>query len=543
MTDKADYIIVGGGTAGCILAARLSEDRHARVVVLEAGSRRYNPLLTIPAGETLLLGNRRFDWKFETEPDPTLCGRRITIPRGRLLGGSNAINGMIFVRGQPEDYDEWVRLGATGWSWRDILPFFRRLERWCGGESETRGGSGPIAVGLPRQAEPLCDVYLRAAAEVGYPINLDYNSGVQEGCGVYQATHLEGVRSAVVDHYLRAAMHRPNLKVITNARVYEVVVEGMRCVGVRYRRTGMVRKLRCTCEVILSAGVVQSPQLLELSGIGDEETLRRAGVRINHSLPGVGENFHDHFAARMRWRVLKRVSYNERTRGLALVREIARYAIGRTGVLSLPIAVGFAFLRSSRNEARPDLQYHFAPASYGEGSIRRLEREPGMTLGVYPLRPASRGSIHIASGDPMRAPIIRPNFLSHEADLRRLIDGIRIGRAIATASAFDPYRGTELAPGSSVTSDDELKDFLRSHGDTSYHPVGTCRMGDDAEAVVDPRLRVRGMTGLRVVDASVMPSIVSGNTNAATMMIAEKAAAIICEDRRKGSSNFSSPIP
>ncbi|MCA1297586.1 GMC family oxidoreductase [Stappia indica] len=530
MITECDYAIVGAGAAGCILAARLSEIAGARVLLLEAGARRRSPLLSIPAGETWLLGNPRYDWRFETEPDPSLYGRRLKIPRGRLLGGSNAINGMIFVRGQRADFDDWAEGGAQGWGWDDVLPFFRKLEDWQGGESETRGRGGPIRVELPRQREPLCDVFLEAARQTGFAVNPDYNSGDLEGFGYYQCTQRWGRRASVVEGYLAGARVRANLAVETEATVTGLCFEDRRCTGLRYRRGGERHTVTVMREVILAAGTIGSPQILELSGIGEPGRLMRAGIHVHHALSAVGENLRDHLAARLRWRVGQRVTFNERTRGLALAGQIARYLTTRRGVLSLPIALGFGFVRSTPGEPVPDLQFHFAPASYGPGSTRRLDRHPGMTLGVYPMRPLSRGSVHIASADPLGPPVIEPRFLSEDEDRRRLIAGIRIARRIVAAPAFDGYRGEETAPGAHLWDERSLTDHLRASADTSYHPVGTCRMGSGAGAVVDPCLRLRGLSGLRVVDASVMPSMVSGNTQAATMMIAEKGAAMIREE-------------
>ncbi|MCY1079438.1 GMC family oxidoreductase [Archangium lansingense] len=524
-----DYAIVGAGAAGCILAARLSEEASARVLLLEAGEKSRSPMLSMPCGDTFFIGNPRYDWSFATEPDPTLNNRRLMIPRGRVLGGSNAINGTIFVRGQRDDFDGWARSGAAGWSWDEVLPYFRKLEDWQGGASGTRGAGGPIRVELPRQREILCDTFIEAASQLGYRTNPDYNSGDLEGFGYYQCTHRGGRRVSVVDGYLEGA-RRSNLTTVTSAIVTGLRLDGRRCVGLNYIRDGRAHEVSVTREVILAAGVVCSPQLLELSGIGNPAVLERAGIRVRHALPSVGENFQDHFAARLRWRVRQPVTFNERTRGLSLLREIARYVFDRRGVLSMPIAVGFGFVRSSPSEPVPDLQFHFAPASYGASSQRRLDDRPGMTVGVYPLRPESRGSIHVRSPNPTMPPAIQPRFLSEESDLRRLIAGMRIARQLVSAAAFEPYRGEETRPGPELTSDEELRAHARAQGDTSFHPIGTCRMGSDANAVVDPRLRVHGLDGLRVIDASVMPSMVSGNTQAAAMMIAEKGAAMIRED-------------
>ena len=539
-----DVIVVGGGAAGLLLALRLSEDADRRVTVLEAGRRRRSPLLSIPAGETLLLGNPKYDWRFVTEPDATLDGRSLSIPRGRLVGGSAAINGMIFVRGQRDDFDRWAAMGCEGWSWEDVLPYFRALEDWQGtadgdGAQVTRGAGGPIRVELSREREPMAGLFLEAARQAGYPLDPDYNSGMPDGFALSQVSGRSGRRSSVAGETLNRLRARANVEIIEGAMATGLVLRGRRCLGVSWRRDG-AETTTLARETVLSAGTIGSPHLLQLSGIGEPEALARAGIVCRHALSGVGAGFRDHLAARLRWRVrlppgVHALTFNERTRGPAFLREIARYMLFRRGVLASPIATCVGFARSHPREPVPDLQFHFSPASYpvSAAPTRRLDALPGMTIGVYPMRPEAEGRVHAVSSDPLAPPAIETAFLAPEADRRRLIAGMRIARRIVAQPAFDPVRGEELVPGPGHEDDAALLDHLRACADTSYHPVGTCRMGTGAEAVVDPALRVRGLEGLRVADASIMPTHVSGNTQAATMMIAEKAAALLRAGERE----------
>ncbi len=531
-----DYIIVGSGAAGSILAMRLSKDPNNKVLLLEAGCERKHPLLNIPVGEVLLMGNPKYDWCFETEPDPTLDNRVLSIPRGRLLGGSNSINGMIYVKGQPEDFDSWRNAGNPGWAWSDVVPFFKKLECAPQFHHASRGQRGPIDIGLPGETDTLCDAFITSAVAAGYPANQDYNDGCQEGVGYYQATLKDGQRSSARANYLEPARKRANLKILTNALVTKLRIKNKVCVGVSVRINGELTNFDASKECILSAGTIQSPQVLELSGIGNREILASAGIIPVHHLPGVGENFRDHYSCRLKWRVAQPITFNERTRGLSLLGEVGKYVFKRQGVLSLPIALAFAFIRSRDDEARPDLQYHFAPASYGPGSTRRLDTKPGMTLGLYPLRPESKGSIHLSSPNPTDAPSISPRFLDHPEDIRRLVDGLKIARRIVNQDPLASFCVEEISPGADVVTDEDIVRCIRTQGDTSYHPVGTCKMGNDEYSVVDHRLRVRGIENLRVIDASIMPSMVSGNTNAATLMIAEKGAHMVLEDAHIASS-------
>lgn len=527
MSRTFDVVVVGSGAAGSILAERLSADASTSVLVIEAGVRRRTPLLSVPAAETWLIDNPKYDWCFRTEPDDTLGGRGVSMPRGRVLGGSTAINGMIFVRGAAEDYDAWARQGCAGWGWDDVHPIFRRLET-SEVPGSTRGTSGQIKVGEPRSRHELADAFIRAGISLGYPANPDYNAGHQTGFGYYQVNHERGRRSAPSNTYLERARQRPNVTVETGTLVTRVLFQGDRAIGVETIGAAGVETISCR-EVVLAAGVIQSPRILESSGVGDPAVLARANVRVRWALPGVGENLQDHYAARLRWRVSNTKTFNEASRGLRLAREVGTYLATRRGLLSVPIALAYGFVPAGAPRGRADLQFHFSPASYGEGSARRLDRQPGMTVGVYSLRPRSRGSVHITSSDPNEHPSVNTNFLAERGDLDELIAGVRIARELIATDAFAPYSPREVLPGIGVASDSDVARFVTDRGDTSYHPVGTCRMGVDDTSVVGPDLRVHGIEGLRVIDASIMPTMVSGNTNAAAMMIAEKGADLMLD--------------
>ncbi|HET6184157.1 MAG TPA: choline dehydrogenase [Acetobacteraceae bacterium] len=534
--SEFDYIIVGAGSAGCVLANRLTHDPNCRVLLLEAGPRDRHLYIDMPAGFAKLMNNPRFNWCFETEPDPNVDNRRIPIPRGKTLGGSSSINGMLYVRGNPLDYETWAQLGNRGWSYEAVLPYFKKSEHYEGKGGEARGRGGLLNVAEMRENNEVCDAFIAAGVAEGFPRNPDYNSGDQEGFGYFQVTQKNGRRWSTARAFLDPARARRNLRIETEAQATDLILEGARCVGVRYRQHGQKREARCGGEVILAAGAVKSPHLLELSGIGQPELLSSLGIEVRHALPGVGENYRDHYAPRMNWRVKLRVTLNEQTRGLYLAREVARYFIMQRGVLTYTAGIAYGFIRTRPELEVPDVQYHFAHASYASAASRILDREPGMTMTVYQCRPESKGSIHAKSADPMESPAIRPNFLAEEVDRRVLIDGMKIGRRIINNPAMDRYRAYEMNPGEAVQTDDEWLAFARANGQTTYHVIGTCKMGQDRMAVVDERLRVLGITGLRVADASVMPTMVSGNTNAAVIMIAEKAADMIREDARAGAT-------
>lgn len=528
-----DFIIAGGGTAGCILANRLSADGKHRVLMLEAGQTASSMWISIPAGFSKLLVNPVYNWRFATEPEDNTYGRTIAVPRGKGVGGSTLINGMIYVRGQPQDYDGWEAAGATGWGHAQAERVFRKIENYEPG-GPTRGKNGPMHLEEVAERFPVSDAFLRAAQEDGQPLNPDYNAGDQEGVGYYQVLQHRGRRWSVVDGYMKPAAGRKNLRVECGAHVTRLVFEGKRCVGVTYRKDGQEHTVRARRETLLCLGAVQSPQLLELSGVGNPALLQSFNIPVVHAQPQVGENYIDHFATRMNWRVKDAVTLNEMSRGWRLAQQVARYYTRHTGILTLGTGLVHGFVKSAPGLPTPDVQFFFVHASYANAAERILDRHPGMTIGVAQLRPESVGSIHLKSPDPFAGPSIRPNFLSAQIDRDSLVGGMKVARRIVGQPAMQRYVQAEVSPGADVDTDAQWLDFARRNGQTIYHPIGTCRMGSDAAAVTDVRLRVNGVTGLRVVDASVMPKMVSGNTQAAVMMVAERGAEMILEDAAQG---------
>ena len=529
MRIETDYVVVGAGSAGCVVASRLSEDA-SRVVLLEAGSSDRHPLIHVPAGVGHLLYDRRVNWMYASEQEPGANNRNLHCPRGRVLGGSSSINGMLYVRGNAADYDAWAQLGCRGWTYDEVLPHFKHSERYTGGDPSYRGRGGPMPVEDYRTILPLTHHFVRAAQEAGFPFNPDINGGTQDGVGYSQMTRRGRFRGSTAQTFLREARGRQNLRIETNAVATRLLMRGRRCIGVAFRRGGEDHEVHVAREVILSGGSINSPQLLQLSGIGPAAHLQAHGIEVVHDLPGVGGNLVDHYAVRIVHRIRDLVSINELARGVRLAREIARFAVTGRGALTFGVTSAMVFCESREGLASPDLQLLFTPASYVFGKALVLERDPGMTLAICPTRPRSRGSVMLRSPDPLTAPAIRFNYLTDGDDLRVMRAGFRHGRRILDAPAFQPFDVAETRPGREVQTDDEIDAFARQEGASLYHPVGTCKMGIDAQAVVDPRLRVHGIEGLRVADAAIMPFTTTGNTNAPTIMIGEKAAHMIRQD-------------
>lgn len=527
MAETFDFIIVGAGSAGCVLANRLSADPNHRVLLLEAGPEDRNPWIHIPLGYGKTLLNDQLNWKFESEPEPNLGGRRDFLARGRTLGGSSSINGMIYMRGQPRDYDQWAQLGCKGWSYQDVLPYFKKAENNERGADEFHGVGGPLQVSDITERTLITETLIKAGNDVGLAENLDFNGAFQEGVGVAQLTISNGRRNSAAQAYLKPARKRPNLKTVTGAQAHHILFEGKKAVGMAYGVDGREIEARATREVVLSCGAYASPQVLELSGVGDPERLRRIGIAPIHALPGVGEGLQDHQMFRMRWRLKGRLgTLNERVHGARALWEGVRYVLQRKGVLTNPTNPINVFVRSRPEIETPDIQYQVLPASYRSIRDRTLDRLPGVTVGATLLRPESRGSSHAASPDPYAPPAILTNILQTENDRTTAIWAMRFARRWMEAPSMRPYFDHEMAPGQAAQSDAALLAHAREIGGSSWHPTSSCRMGPDADpmAVLDPDLRVRGLSALRVVDASAMPTAPSGNTNAPTIMLAEKAA-------------------
>jgi choline dehydrogenase len=540
MDPEFDYIVVGAGSAGCVLAGRLSEDPATRVLLLEAGPADRSLWIHLPIGYGKTMWSERYNWRFYTDPDPNMNGRRIYWPRGKTLGGSSAINGLIYIRGQREDYDHWAALGNTGWGFDDVLPYFVRSEGNQRGAIPFHGGTGPLKVSDIGAKHALIEAFIAGAGQTGVPRTDDFNGAAQEGAGYYQLTTDKGWRVSTAKAYLAPARGRPNLRIETEAVAAGLIMDGTRAVGVRYAQGGRMREARCRAEVLLAAGSIQSPQLLQLSGIGPRALLARHGVPVVVDAPGVGENLQDHLQIRLGYECTRPITTNDQLNSVFGQMKIGlQWLLFRSGPLAIGINQGGCFMRAlhgadGRPAAQtPDIQFHVATLS-ADMAGGKVHPYSGFTMSICQLRPESRGHVRIRSTDPFEPPEMQPNYLATELDRRTTVAGMKAARAIAASPAMAPLIKREVKPGPEAATDEALLAFCRDNGATIFHPTGTCRMGVDALAVVDPRLRVKGTRGLRVVDCSVMPTLVSGNTNAPAVMVAEKAVDMIREDARRG---------
>jgi len=530
MSRTYDFVIVGAGSAGCVLANRLSEHGRYSVCLLEAGPADRYPWIHIPIGYAKTMFHPVYNWGFYTDPDPGMNDRRIYWPRGKVFGGCSSINGLIFIRGQRADYDAWASAGNTGWGWDDVLPYFRRAESNDLGAGPTRGTDGPLSASSIKARHPLTEGFIGAAKELGVPHIPDFNTGDQEGVGYYQLTTRKGLRCSTAVAYLNPAKRRPNLTIEAQAQAEKILFEDTRAVGVQYRQNGQSQTVKAKREVILSAGALQSPQLLQLSGIGPSPLLKKFNIAPVHVLPGVGENLQDHLQIRLIYECTQPITTNDELRSpLRKLRMGLQWLLTRSGPLAIGINQGGLFTRVLEQSDTPDIQYHFGTLSADSagGSVHPFS---GFTMSVCQLRPESRGYVRITSSDPQQPPSMQPNYLSTELDRKTVIAAVRYTRKLAATGPLKRLIRSEYRPGNETQSDEQILEFCRQYGATIFHPSGTCKMGNDPLAVVDARLRVHGVQGLRVVDCSIMPTLVSGNTNVPVVMIAEKASTMILED-------------
>ncbi|MDB0048865.1 GMC family oxidoreductase N-terminal domain-containing protein [Alphaproteobacteria bacterium] len=528
MNKNYDYIIVGAGSAGCAVANRLSENSENRVLLIEAG-RASHPVTRLPASFALLIDNPLANWRYRSEPEESTGNRAIPIPRGKLLGGSSAINGLVYVRGNKLDYDTWAQMGNTGWSYDDVLPFFKKIENYQGELTEVRGGDGPLKVSEVTDRNPIYDGLFKSAEANDIPVNKDYNGDDQEGMSYTQTTIYKGERMSAKVAYLSPIKSRKNLTIITNSLVTKLLFNGKQCVGAEVKNKSKLIQFNASKEVVLCGGAINSPQVLELSGIGDRTILEGKGIQLVHELKGVGENLRDHLGPRLVYNITKPgIAYNDKARGVNLIKQVLKYVFKRDGFLTLPSAPVIGFFKTRKELSAPDVQVHFIPYKVVLNNGKRtLGKEPGITCTVNQNLPESKGSIHIKSSNPEEYPSIKYNFLSSQLDRDTLIAGVKLIRKLMQSESMKEFCDDEIQPGYEFSSDEQILEFIKNKAETLYHPSGTCKMGFDQNAVVDKNLKVHGIKGLRIADASIMPTLVSGNTNAVCMMIGERCADFI----------------
>ncbi len=526
-----DYIIVGGGSAGCALANRLSERKENKILLIEAGKPSH-PLSRLPISFAMLIDNPSANWRYRSTPEKGTSNREIPVPRGKLLGGSSSINGLVYVRGQQLDYDIWAQMGNKGWSFDDVQPFFKKLENYQNNCDEIRGTDGPVKISEVNERNPIYEALFETGVKMGIPLNKDYNSEDQEGFAYTQTTIFNGERMSAKVAYLDPIKSRKNLSIKTNSLVSKIIIEKKTAKGVEFLINGKIERVFANKEIIICGGAINSPQILELSGIGNPEILNKININLIHELNGVGENLRDHIGPRLVYKVTKsKLSYNERARGLNLIKQVFNYVFKKDGFLVLPSAPVLGFLKTKPELASPDIQVHFIPYRVVlKNGKRLLGEDPGITCTINQNRPDSQGSIHIVSNNPQTHPEIKFNFLSKSSDRECLVDGVKLIRKIMNSTQLQEYCGEELQPGSDFSTDDDILQFIRDKAETLYHPSGTCKMGNDKMSVVDNKLKVRGINKLRIADASIMPTLISGNTNGVCMMIGERCADFILKN-------------